>query len=101
MHMPTDGCSAEDDIILINWNETEIGQFISQPCPCQDLIGNSATQNGVFNITRRCGGSYSMGGRWEDVEYKIQCGLTDIALELCRLQANIVSITNYNDIARL
>ena len=96
-----DGCSAEDDEPLIDfittpnitfdWPETEIGHSISQPCPCLDLIGSSLTPKRLFiNITRRCGGSYSMGGRWEEVDYQPQCGLTDIALKLC--QATIVSI---------
>ena len=95
-----DGCSAENNEPLIdftttpnitfNWPETEIGQSISLPCPCQNLIGNSPTPSTSFNITRRCGGSYSMGGHWEKVDYNTQCGLTDIALKLC--QANIVSI---------
>jgi hypothetical protein len=88
-HSDADGCHAEDDIIL-EWPETEIGHSITLPCPCQDLIGNPATQKRSLNITRRCGGNYSMGGHWEEEGYQTQCGLTDIAIELCK--ANIVSL---------
>ena len=31
-----------------------------------------------------------MGADWEEVNYQAQCGLTDIAIELCK--ANIVSL---------
>ena len=87
-HPNADGCIADDDIIL-EWPEAEIGQIVTLPCPCQDLIGNPATQRRSFNITRRCGGSYSKGGHWVKVDYQTQCNLTDIAIELCK--ANIVS----------
>lgn len=85
----TDGCLKEDDMVSY-WPETEISQSISLPCPCQNLIRNPTSQNKAFTISRRCMGSYSMGGYWEEVDYQTQCGLTDIAFELCK--ANIVRV---------
>ena len=89
VHYDADGCLNEDDIILY-WSESEIGHSITFPCPCQALIGNPATANRSLNATRRCGGNYSMGAHWEEVNYQAQCGLTYIAIELCK--ANIVSL---------
>ena len=59
---------------MIKWNETMILQQVKKPCPCQTL-----TQ--VF-ITRHCGGSYSQGAQWMDMD-TTQCNFTDRSLQLC------------------
>lgn len=77
--------------IMFSWPETDINDSVSLPCPCQDVLRMSTeTQNEKFTVNRRCGGSYSKGAHWEKVDFKTNCGLTNIALELC--QANIVRL---------
>ena len=49
-------------------------QQVKQPCPCQTL-----TQ--AF-ITRCCGGSYSQGAQWMNMD-TTQCNLTERSLKLC------------------
>ena len=63
--------------ITITWRETAITQHVNRPCPCQNL-----TQKFESVITRHCGGSYSQGARWEDMDYS-QCGLTIRSIRLC------------------
>lgn len=65
-HLISDGCGHE---ILegVAWPESNIGQVVQLPCPCDDLL-----QSGN-KTSRTCGGTYSHGGQWLDVDYS-QCG---------------------------
>ena len=63
--------------IMTSWSETKISIQAHQPCPCQNL-----TQYHGKMITRRCGGSYSQGAMWENMDYS-QCGLTSRSIKLC------------------
>ena len=57
-----DGCaSGRVDGVL--WPESDIGQIVQQPCPCEDFL-----QSGE-KARRTCGGTYSLGGKWMDVDY--------------------------------
>jgi len=84
-----DGCQARTDQIAqgvgirFSWNESEIGSHSFHPCPCKDIIEAPANAT----ISRRCGGTYSSGGRWDEVDYS-QC-FTNITLMLC--EAHLVS----------
>ena len=55
--------------IMISWEETELSEEASVPCPCQNIT----LQHGRI-ITRHCGGSYSQGAVWSAMDYS-QCGL--------------------------
>ena len=61
----------------ISWNEAQILQLVSLPCPCRNLTLQYHTM-----ITRRCGGSYSHGAVWEEVDSS-NCGFTNSTLRLC------------------
>ena len=63
--------------ITISWRETTIAQQANRPCPCQNQ-----TRQFESVITRRCGGSYSQGARWEDMDYT-HCGFTDRIIKIC------------------
>ena len=63
--------------ITISWRETAITQQANRPCPCQNL-----TRRFGSVIIRHCGGSYSQGARWEDMDYS-HCGFTDRIIRLC------------------
>ena len=69
----------------IVWPDSDIGQVVQFPCPCQELL-----QTGQ-NASRACVGNYSQGGQWMAVNYS-QCDL-DISelttIFLCR-------VCNYN-----
>ena len=74
--------------ITVSWSETEISQQSHQPCPCQNL-----TQQYGNVITRLCGGSYSQGAVWENMDYS-KCGLTSRSIELC--EALLVSLPSFS-----
>ena len=85
---PTDSCPAqfeepliEDSTIARNWTESEINIVLNNTCPskCMNLVAESYRE-GV--IRRRCGGTYTHGAHWEEVDLS-QCGLSPIALQLC------------------
>ena len=85
-----DGCPAKTDQIAqgigihLHWNESEISSHLSQPCPCKDII----VAPEIATISRRCGGTYSEGASWDEVDYS-QCHFTSITLRLC--EASLVS----------
>lgn len=66
--------------ITISWRESAIMLQSSQPCPCQNLTLRFGSM-----ITRRCGGNYSQGARWEDMDYS-SCGLTSRIIQLCEAE---------------
>ena len=63
--------------ITISWRKTTIAQQVNRPCPCQNQ-----TRQFESVITRRCGGSYSQGARWEDMDYT-RCGFTERIIKIC------------------
>lgn len=72
-----DGCPAEIlplmsssllDNAIYSWPETEIGETIFQLCPMP------AEPSSSDNISRYCGGSYSSGAKWSDVDFS-QCSV--------------------------
>lgn len=71
-----DGCPRETRTLILGgisyhytWQEVEIGITLSQPCPCQDLLG---PQSG--STFRQCTGAYSNGGSWSQVDFT-QCAI--------------------------
>ena len=81
-----DGCPRETRTFdfggisyLYTWQEVEIGTTLSEPCPCQDLLGS---QSG--NTFRQCTGTYSNGGRWSQVDIT-QCAVfvSEVTRHLC------------------
>ena len=69
------GCSA----LVYNWTESDIGDTVTYPCPCQDLLDASSDP---VSIVRHCEGTYTFGAEWEEVDSS-QCGLSMVALQLC------------------
>ena len=64
----------------MSWPESEIGsQPVKLSCPCGRL---NATQYGNPNLTRVCGGTYTYGAEWEEVD-PAQCNYTDNTYKLC------------------
>ena len=55
-----------DTVDNMVWPESSIGQVIQVPCPCEDIL-----QSGEM-ASRTCGGTFSLGGQWMDVDYS-QC----------------------------
>ena len=78
-----DGCNTErvDDIL---WPELAIGQDVQLPCPCEDVL-----QSGQM-ASRACGGTYTQGGQWEDVNYN-QCDSVtkEVTNRLCSLAMQV------------
>lgn len=94
--MCTDGCVAETTLvglqvqgvlnISLEWPESDLGELITLPCPCGDLsnLGGAAINR---NATRVCGGSFSMGARWE-LSMDRGCDLSITTRRLCQV-ANV------------
>ena len=57
-----DGCESET-VDGIEWPESDIGQVVRRPCPCEEFL-----QSGE-KAKRICGGTYSHGGHWMVVDY--------------------------------
>lgn len=78
-----DGCNTDrvDDIL---WPELAIGQDVQLPCPCEDVL-----QSGQM-ASRACGGTYTQGGQWEDVNYN-QCDSVtkEVTNRLCSLAMQV------------
>ena len=65
----------------VTWPETEIGQVATVLCPC-GVSNDPLIQE--LNGTRRCGGTYDTGAKWEDPQCD-SCHFSDTRLTLCRL----------------
>ena len=64
----------------MTWPETEIGQVASVPCPC----GVSDPLIQLLMGTRRCSGTFEVGGVWEDPQCD-SCQFSSTRLALCQL----------------
>ena len=85
-----DGCNTDrvDDIL---WPELAIGQEIQLPCPCEDVL-----QSGQM-ASRACGGAYSQGGQWENINYNRCDSVTnEVTNRLCSLATQVSVIIIYN-----
>ena len=86
-----DGCPSETTSIppnrndpfpalLITWPETNIGDTARVGCPC----GNIQLMSTSLVATRRCGGSFENGARWE-IANDAPCNFSDTTREICQL----------------
>ena len=83
-----DGCPEEQTLlnenynVYVTWPESEIGtEPVKTSCPCGDL---NANRYGHPNLTRVCGGSYTYGAEWEEMDAS-GCNFTDHTYRLCSL----------------
>lgn len=81
-----DGCPEEERALNVNfnvyvtWPESEISTDpVNTSCPCGTI---NATRFGHPNLTRICGGSYTYGANWEDVD-KSGCDYNNNTYKLC------------------
>ena len=78
-----DGCNsnAVDDML---WTESNIGEIVQLPCPCEQFLKSGQMANRV------CGGTYSQGGQWKDVNYN-QCDSVTIEVtsQLCSIATQV------------
>ena len=65
--------------MVVTWPESEIGTVVKQSCPCGTL---DAERYGHPNLTRLCGGSYTYGAKWEQVD-AAECNYTENTYRLC------------------
>ena len=70
-------------MLFFVWPETDIGQTVHLPCPCEDVL-----QSGNY-VTRTCGGSTASGGEWMDVD-DTQCvtsisAITDVLCNIAKV----------------
>ena len=66
--------------VYVKWPESEIGADpVIINCPCGKL---NATQYGSPQLSRVCGGSYTYGAQWKEVD-ATQCNYTDNTYKLC------------------
>ena len=80
-----DGCPKEirsvcGNVRPVTWPETEIGEVASVSCPCG--LDDPLIQQ--LKGTRRCGGTYEGGARWEEPQCN-SCSFTETRRELCAL----------------
>ena len=75
----TDGCQSGTVNGMV-WPDSNIGKVNQLPCPCEELL-----QSGKLS-SRSCGGTYSQGGQWMNVNYS-QCDSinNEITNTLCRI----------------
>ena len=71
------------------WPESNCGQVVHLPCPCEEFF-----QSGRM-ASRVCGGNYCQGGQWMDVDYS-QCDsvTNEVTNALCSL-ATVSKNTRY------
>ena len=69
-----------DTIDNILWPESNIGQVVHLPCPCEEFLHSGQM------ASRTCGGNYSQGGQWMDVDYS-HCDsvANEVTSVLCRI----------------
>ena len=73
------GCRAET-IDSFPWPETDIGQTVQLPCPCEDILQFGSS------VRRMCGGSPTSEWEWMDVDHS-ECAtsMSHITNTLCRI----------------
>ena len=72
-----DGCDPEE-VDGRMWPEAAPGSTVSTPCPCAEAEGPLPG-----TVIRQCGGNYSHGARWSDVDNS-QCAARSLG-QLCAL----------------
>lgn len=75
----TDGCVSEI-ISGLSWAETNLGINATLDCPCGDI----SLGEGQPTATRRCGGNFTSGAKWEDPEDD-SCDFDRMTEDLCNV----------------
>ena len=85
--MCIDGCESEE-YQGVAWPETSLGSSAAGPCPCLNIIGESAGRGNRF-----CGGTYTQGAVWSSEVDLTSCFTSQSAVsqQLCDIALLLVS----------
>ncbi len=75
----------EGSNITLQWPQANLGEEVTVPCSCGGLTIGSIS----LVATRRCGGDFTLGARWE-TPMQVTCNFSPVSQDICQVARLIV-----------